>query len=45
MSLLVTHDRFRRKSDPTLNGNLHYPADIDNPLIETVTDKKIIMNQ
>ncbi len=29
LDLLIVHDRFGRKSDPTLNWNLHYPTDID----------------
>ncbi len=28
LDLRISHDRFGRRSDPTLNGNLHYPTDI-----------------
>jgi hypothetical protein len=30
LDLLITHDRFGSTSDPSLNGHLHYPNDIDN---------------
>ncbi len=30
LDLRITHDRFGRSSDPSLNGHLHYPNDIDN---------------
>jgi hypothetical protein len=39
LDLLVVHDRFESNSDPTLNGHLHYPNDIDKSINETVTDK------
>ncbi len=39
LDLHIDHDRFGRSSDPTFNGNLHYPTDIDRSLNETVTDK------
>ena len=39
MDLLIVHDRFGSSSDPSLNGHLHYPNDIDKSLNETVTDK------
>jgi hypothetical protein len=43
LDLLIVHDRFGRTSvttsDPTLNGNLHYPTDIDRSLNETTADK------
>jgi hypothetical protein len=32
-------ERFGISSDPSLNGNFHYPNDIDRSLNETVTDK------
>ena len=34
LDLRITHDRARRSSNPSLNGNLHYPADIDWTLNE-----------
>jgi hypothetical protein len=39
LDLLIVHDRFGSSSDPSLNGHLHYPNDIDKSLNETVTDK------
>ena len=35
----TTHDRFGSSSDPSLNGNVHYPNDIDRSLNEAATDK------
>ncbi len=29
LDLLITHDRWGRRTDPTLNGHLHYPNDLD----------------
>jgi hypothetical protein len=37
LDLLIVHDRFGSTSDPSLNGHLHYPKDIDKSL--NVTDK------
>ncbi len=39
LDLRIVHDRFGSSSDPSLNGNLHYPHNIDRSLIETVDDK------
>ncbi len=39
LDLLIVHDRFGSSSDPSLNGHLHYPNDIDKSLNETATDK------
>ena len=39
LDLRITHDRFGSSSDPSLNGNLHYPNNIDRSLNETVDDK------
>jgi hypothetical protein len=38
---LITHDRFGSSSDPTLNGNLHYPNpnDIDESLNDDTADQ------
>jgi hypothetical protein len=36
---ISTYDRFGSSSDPSLNGHLHYPNDIDKSLNETDTDK------
>jgi hypothetical protein len=38
MDLRIVHDRFGSRSDPCLNGQLHYPNDIDKSLNEVVTD-------
>jgi hypothetical protein len=34
LDLRIPHDRFGSSSDPSLNGNLHYPDDIDRSLNE-----------
>jgi hypothetical protein len=39
VDLRITHDRFRSRSDPSLNGHLHYPNDIDKSLNEVAVDK------
>jgi hypothetical protein len=39
VDLRITHDRFGSSSDPSLNGNLHYPNNIDRSLIESTDDK------
>jgi hypothetical protein len=39
LDLHITHERFGSNSDPSLNGHVHYPNDIDRSLNETVTDK------
>ncbi len=39
LDLRITHDRFGCSSDPSLNGNLHYPNNIDRSLNETTDDK------
>ncbi len=39
LDLLIDHDRFGSSSDPSLNGHLHYPNDIDKSLNEDATDK------
>ena len=39
MHLRVAHERFGTSSNPSLNGNLHYPNAIDRSINETVTDK------
>jgi hypothetical protein len=35
----IAHDRFGSSSDPSLNGHLHYPNDIDKSLNEAAADK------
>ncbi len=39
LDLLIVHDRFGSRSDPSLNGHLHYPNDIDKSLNEAAADK------
>ena len=39
MDLHITHERFGSSSDPTINGHLHYPHDLDRELNEVATDK------
>ncbi len=39
LDLRIAHDRFGSSSDPSLNGHLHYPNDIDNSLKEAAADK------
>ncbi len=39
LDLLIAHDRFGSSSDPSINGHVHYPNDMDRSLNETVTDK------
>ena len=39
LDLRIAHDRFGSSSDPSLNGNLHYPNNIDRSLNETADDK------
>jgi hypothetical protein len=35
----IVHDRFGYSSDPSLGEHLHYPNDLDGPLIEVDPDK------
>ncbi len=39
LNLRITHDRFGSSSDPSLNGHIHDPNNMDKSLNETVTDK------
>jgi hypothetical protein len=39
LDLHITHDRFGSNSDPSINGHLHYPDDLDGSLNEAVPDK------
>jgi hypothetical protein len=38
LDLRIAHERFGSSSDPSINGQLHYPNDLDRSLNETVTD-------
>ncbi len=35
LDLRIDHDRFGSSSDPSLNGQLHYPNDVDRSLNES----------
>ena len=39
LDLHITHERSGRRSDPSIDGHLRYPNDVDRSLNETVTDK------
>ena len=39
LDLRIDHDRWGSSSDPSINGHLHYPNDVDRSLNETAVDK------
>jgi hypothetical protein len=39
LDLRIAHDRFGSSSDPSINGHLHYPNDVDRSLNEDAADK------
>jgi len=39
LDLRIDHERWGSSTDPTLNGQLHYPNDLHKPLNEVATDK------
>ncbi len=39
MDLHITHEKCGSRSDPSINGRLYCPNDLDGPLNETTTDK------
>ena len=39
MDLLIAHERFGSSSDPSINGHLHYPHNLDRPLNEAAAEK------
>ncbi len=39
LDLHIGHEGWGSSSDPSINGHLHYPNDIDGSLKETATDK------
>ena len=39
LDLHIVHERWGSSSNPSLNGQLYYPADIDRPLNEAAADK------
>ena len=38
LDLLIVHERFGSRSDPSIYGHLHYRHDLDGSLNETTTD-------
>jgi hypothetical protein len=38
LDLHITHERFGGCFDPSINGHIHYPNDLDGPLNETTVD-------
>jgi hypothetical protein len=39
LDLRIVHERFGSSSDPSINGHLHYPNDVDRSLNEGAADK------
>ena len=39
LDLRITYERFGSSSDPSINGHLHHPHDLDDPLNESAADK------
>jgi hypothetical protein len=39
VDLCITHDRFGSSSEPSHNGHLHHPNDLDGSLTVTTPDK------
>ncbi len=39
LDLRITHERWVSSSDPSINGHLHYPNEVDRPLNEAAADK------
>jgi hypothetical protein len=39
LDLRITHERFGSSSDPSINGHLQYPNDVDRSLNEAAADK------
>jgi hypothetical protein len=39
LDLRMAHERFGSISDPSINGHLHYPNDLDGPLNDAAADK------
>ncbi len=39
LDLRIAHERFGSSSDPSINGHLHYPNDVDRSLNEAASDK------
>jgi hypothetical protein len=41
MDLRIAHDRMGSSADPSLNGHLEYPNNLDQSLNDAVTDKNL----
>jgi hypothetical protein len=41
LDLRITHERWGSSSDPSLNGHLHYPEDVDRTLNEETTGPRV----
>ena len=41
MDLRIVHERWGSSSNPSLDGHLHFPSDIDRTLNETTDDKTL----
>jgi hypothetical protein len=39
LDLRIAHERFGSSSDPSINGHLQYPNDVDRSLNEAAADK------
>jgi hypothetical protein len=39
LDLRIAHERWGSSTDPTLNGHLHYPNDLDKPQNEAAAEK------
>ena len=39
LEVRIAHERWGSSSDPSINGHLHYPNDVDKPLNEAAADK------
>ena len=39
LDLRIAHDRYGSSSDPSINGTLHYPTEVDRSLNEAAADK------
>ena len=42
LDLCITHERWESSSNPSLNGHLHYPTDIDGTLNEVITSSLLV---
>jgi hypothetical protein len=41
LDLRITHERWGSRSNPSLNGQLHCPTDLDRTINETPPDKNL----